>query len=800
MSDTEVQILDSDDDMATITFQAGGRLSGDQEEPRPFNLADVPSSVEADDALPQSDVFESLFMRQDSPQASGRTWEQTKVQSINLSTLARTFKKDDKATAINLLHRRSVLRLDHDLYYDADDEMLAWDASKHFLDFCLVVGGSVGLHAFIPNKVVDHTFSIALNLCLPTHLFRPKFGKLGFDPTGCMMSLGTAPSTELWLAFCPHENLDDMDMANAAPLLSEKQHGDTRLSSSHFRMAVMFLAYALSKNPNLPIYVMHQYGTDEVDLHGWRIKDVSNIYSQTTWDLRLDDLIDLNTTMASDWDQWVADAPMTWKQDGWLLSRAPVAVACRYGQNQPIANSNNDAHTQESKNWLAERSYTHIRYISVAIATDITCRRVKRWTEVPNEDIIQEHGVVYDSPDPDIREEVNLDNFPHRDPHTRRENNVYAEDGRRIPRLHGRSRRDDKPCGLLVNLETISDLFSSYIPDHDDMVLDQDAYAADENKAPSISVFPQAFLRTIGHVQCDSVLPHFAPFISHIRRSTSRRPRTVNMGDDEPLPEEYDVFGNMVDDEQGVPPVLIASACQFYNEISHRIRPSAALHDVQQGRITSALAGAYGNAATKATHSSRLRECKSSLPHQKYDNKIGLDDVPRALRLENIYIIQCDSLKPEKRNGMSIYKDIIVPLARAWSHPNIFQALRPHMCFSSGLSVDLIWDNLSARTLVGSPAASLEAAKKPRHETVELCSVLERTLAYAHTGNARVLATRLMRPLWLVQSLLEQGLPTFAPCIRTTTAINNPIAISAVDWPTLDNLNVPAIASKRSQC
>ncbi|KAG2355344.1 hypothetical protein BDR07DRAFT_1542915 [Suillus spraguei] len=46
---------------------------------------------------------------------------------------------------------------------------------------------------------------------------------------------------------------------------------------------------------------------------------------------------------------------------------------------------------------------------------------------------------------------------------------------------------------------------------------------------------------------------------------------------------------------------------------------------------------------------------------------------------------------------------------------------------------------------------------------------------------------------------LQQGLPTFAPCIRTTTTINNPIAISAVDWPTLDNLNVPAIASKRSQ-
>lgn len=36
----------------------------------------------------------------------------------------------------------------------------------------------------------------------------------------------------------------------------------------------------------------------------------------------------------------------------------------------------------------------------------------------------------------------------------------------------------------------------------------------------------------------------------------------------------------------------------------------------------------------------------------------------------------------------SIYKDIIVPLARAWSHPNIFQVLRPHLCvFASHVSV-----------------------------------------------------------------------------------------------------------------
>ncbi|KAG2738230.1 hypothetical protein P692DRAFT_20882808 [Suillus brevipes Sb2] len=804
MSDQEDRMFESDDDdMATLTFQGAAR-QGDQDEPRPFDLADVPSSVEADDALPQSEIFECLFMSQDGGRSTGRTWEQTKVQSVNLSTLARTFKKGDKATAINLLHRRSVLRFDDDFYYDNEDEMLAWDASNHFLDFCLVVGGSIGLHALLPNKVVDHTFSIALNLCLPARLFRPKFGKLGFDPTGCMLAIGTGPSCEYWLAFCPQENLDDLDVANNVPLLSDRQHGDTRLSSSHFRMVVMFLAYALSKNPNLPIYVMHPYGTDD-DLTAWRIKDVSNIYSQTTWDLRLTDLQELNNTITLDWDEWVADAPRTWKLDGWLLSRAPVAITCRYGQNQPIATATDQAHALESKNWHAERSYAHIRYVSVAIATDVSCLRVKRWEEVPNEEIVRQHGVVYDSPDPNLREEVDLDQLPHRHPDTRRENNIYDETGRRIPRLHGKSRRSTRPCGLLINLSTITELFSSYIPDHPDEALDQDAYAGEPGSTPSVSVYPQAFLRTMGHIQCDSVLPHFAPFISDIRRATSRRPRVVDLVDDQPLPDEYDVFGSAVDGTEGVPPVIIPSACQFYNEISHRIRPSAALHDVQQGRITSALAGAYGNAATKYTHNARIRECKNALPHQKYDNKISLDDVPRALRLENIYIIQCDSIKPEKRNGMSIYKDIIVPLARAWSHPNIFQILRPHLCVFASHAFPQVyqWTTFGITSLLERLWAHqlpvLEAGNKPRHEIVELCSVLERALAYAHTGNARVIASKLMRPLWLVQSLFEQGLPTFSPSVRLAASISNPISISSSDWPTSDNLNVPAIASKRSQ-
>ncbi|KAG2109802.1 hypothetical protein BD769DRAFT_1392421 [Suillus cothurnatus] len=259
-----------EDDLLTITANP----DKDDDE-RHFDLADVPSVVEADDPLPQSDIYEGLFLRQEGVDASGPTWEQAKTTTLKLSALARTFENNQAAAAIGLLHRKVKLSIDPDLSPRSDDNMLMWDGSKHFLDFMLVVAGSMGCHAFLPNTVADHTFTITLDLRQSYRQFRPKYGKLGFDPTGSMMSIGTSASSELWFGFCPNANIEDLTVANEAPLLSEK-HGDTRLSARHFRMAVMFLAYALSKIADLPIHVTHPYGPED-DIDAWRVADATNV-------------------------------------------------------------------------------------------------------------------------------------------------------------------------------------------------------------------------------------------------------------------------------------------------------------------------------------------------------------------------------------------------------------------------------------------------------------------------------------------------------------------------------------------
>ncbi|KAG1794037.1 hypothetical protein EV424DRAFT_1548112 [Suillus variegatus] len=350
-----------DSDVASVSdedFDLDDDVSSDAVVTCPFNLDDIPVAQEVDDdeAVPQEAIFDGLFLQQEGSQGDGPTWEQTPVTTLNLSSLERMFRINDRSTAIKLLNRRVNVVLDPDLKLRADDPNLLWKGSKHFLDFILVVSGKIGLDAFLPKTVADHNFSLTLNLRLQSRQFRPKFGKLGFDPTGSMMAIGDGQSTELWLGFCPVGNLEDIDLANNSPLLSEK-HGDTRLTSVHYRMGIMFLACLLSQIPSMPVHVMYPYGP-RTDFTEWKIEDATNVLSQCTINLRLQDVLLLNRLMRIQYDDFVANAPPSWLKDGWLQQHIPISVACHYCQNQPIASTDRHALRVEARNWNLERDYT----------------------------------------------------------------------------------------------------------------------------------------------------------------------------------------------------------------------------------------------------------------------------------------------------------------------------------------------------------------------------------------------------------------------------------------------------------
>ena len=80
---------------------------------------------------------------------------------------------------------------------------------------------------------------------------------------------------------------------------------------------------------------------------------------------------------------------------------------------------------------------------------------------------------------------------------------------------------------------------------------------------------------------------------------------------------------------------------------------------------------------------------------------------------------------------------------------------------------------------------------------VELCSVVERALNYMHTGNAAVIATTVMNPLWIGRAVVKDGFP----CLNSNVVdvINNKqVYPKANQWPFNDLLRRPHSSSRRS--
>lgn len=92
----------------------------------------------------------------------------------------------------------------------------------------------------------------------------------------------------------------------------------------------------------------------------------------------------------------------------------------------------------------------------------------------------------------------------------------------------------------------------------------------------------------------------------------------------------------------------------------------------------------------------------------------------------------------------------------------------------------------------------LHLNERPKVILVELASIMERALNYMHTGNAKVIATSVMNPLWIGRSVIKDGIP----CLNKHMIIIRPvdtIIVKADQWPFDEMRQVAKSASQRAQ-
>jgi hypothetical protein len=212
-----------------------------------------------------------------------------------------------------------------------------------------------------------------------------------------------------------------------------------------------------------------------------------------------------------------------------------------------------------------------------------------------------------------------------------REIPIYSEDGYQIQRRLGRFKKRQEAHGVLLDLSRIQELFS---PDLDENFLD----GVPGRVSPSVSVYPQAGLRTAGHYQADGLMTKFYQMMERINQPIIVARREED-GDDE------------VDPSPHAPITGISS--QGYNAVMHSTRGSSNQHhEAQLGMITNTLAGGWATSdSNKRVAKGLKQQCEHKLPHQTYAEKIENREILHDLRLENVYFFDLQALPSTMQNG-----------------------------------------------------------------------------------------------------------------------------------------------------
>jgi hypothetical protein len=195
---------------------------------------------------------------------------------------------------------------------------------------------------------------------------------------------------------------------------------------------------------------------------------------------------------------------------------------------------------------------------------------------------------------------------------------------------------DQRPLGIMMKLQNLHDLFSR----------DNGMAVEIENTDPSYDIYPQAGLRKYGHFQANNVMVMYDSLLKRINDLIGKTIRIRANNDDDDEDDDAEI-------EQQIATAIRPIAMQGYNSFIHFARPSGAIHhEVQLGVVTGGMSGSYAQTLReKRIAFAKQQLCENGLPHDRFEEKIQSDEVPRDFRLESVYTIDMDNIKPSRRTG-----------------------------------------------------------------------------------------------------------------------------------------------------
>lgn len=205
-----------------------------------IDLNHVPPDLSADDGLDQRVINAVLDEGAYDAESQRQKYRDTPFRRVKLSELRHNYERRQTRRALRLMAIRTEIEIDDEYMYQNDSPDLAWDMSKHYLDFLLVKGSDIGFHAILPNNANDLNFIFHMDLHQPGRTFKSKHAELDFTPDGRLLYIGRSRGKdEVWLAMAPLEYFN-----------TTREHGESInpspqqcLAGKHYWMIVMLFAY-----------------------------------------------------------------------------------------------------------------------------------------------------------------------------------------------------------------------------------------------------------------------------------------------------------------------------------------------------------------------------------------------------------------------------------------------------------------------------------------------------------------------------------------------------------------------------
>ncbi|KAI9430746.1 hypothetical protein H4582DRAFT_2086078 [Lactarius indigo] len=730
------------------------------------------------------------------------------AHKVKLSEMRRQYmmeEKERKRKGLRMLTVRNQIEIDADMKLPVGKGQVIMTTERTMLDYELTVGSVVGLGAVLPMGRTAKHFMLELDLQQPLREFRGKRGMVGFDTCGKMLFIGRARNEDVFVGMAPNEFI----RCEVEPCSAGYKTGRPQLSRRHYRQVVMMFAYFMGKIGELSFATPEGRSVYELNLESGSVKweEVTNVLEHGTIKLNQRNARQLDELMSEGYEEWVENAPSSWKKDGFLEKHSPIVVTSRYGQNVEIGEVGNEK--VEGSNWEKERDYSKVAFTTVALATLIECTEARTWEEFDGKALKRAFGTLYDGDDKKSRKKVNVERLAVMNSDGE-EIGIYDSNGRKIPRRRAKRLESDPACGVLMDLENVQNLFHpsrEYPLSEEERMEEFDELRESTGR---VDVYPLGFLRTVGNVQAEGIPPCFYKGIREISKKVRVDPNGGESERSRSSRSSRSSVESSRSSEEGMrrigrTQVIKPISSQFYNYISHRAASRAGDMDTEKGTVTAALAGEFATTVKdRATARDKQEQCSVALPWKRFHNKISCYDCPVSCRGEIVYAVNVRALKV--RTGRSLFTDVILPLVKLWERKEVRGTIKDYLVILKPEVFPSLFKWVSSPiTMLIEMIYEQELGKEgedeePSQLKLELLAALERTVCYCHTGNAACLATSLMRPLGLSQGLIKDGFPMLMPVFKERNlleAAKRGLHVDERRWPMKDGH--PAIASRKAQ-